>query len=588
MARSTSFRLAVLAALATTGCTVQITNPLVNVDPNVLPSVAPTRPPRPLEPPSPFDLALPTDPDGNGCDELGAGSPSVVFPMPEPKACPAVYPPPPGCEPEAVRGVYGEFAGLRAPAVFKKLRDAEAVRERLRAIYYKGRPRPAMTSAPPMPGTVPGREPRAAQQRGLLLTPPAPDYLWSCLQRGYPELCQAFLDGEIGVRPPIEPTPEPWFPEPCLYGPSQTVTLSGTVFDGQGTPFPGEVEVRVATADFSFNAKAEVVDGQWQVSGAPAGARLQVTAVHTPSGEARRRFVVPQPAFVDCGQEGFATVNFGGPANDADPLGHRYAMGVSAPDKATTRTALTLRVFDVAGQPVPGAMLTLRALGDQQGYKRSLPAGAVAGLVPVPVAFRGLQQERDEPNGMVAVTTSPVVDRPAIAIASATFDDVPAEVPLEVLAEAQGFQSVVRIIQPLSATRSHVFSLGGPATRQDPVAPQYALVPIAEQPVETPVTVVGAVFRQDSGKPVGAGVVRLVTEGGARDEAPLSPEGMYTFKGVKPRTVAVLTVEAPGFEPMRRKVRIGARPELTFNFGGVSTKTDPLAPSFGLVERIAE
>jgi hypothetical protein len=588
MARPTSFRLAVLAALATTGCTVQITNPLVNVDPNVLPTVAPTRPPQPLRP---------TDPDGNGCDELGAGSPSIVFPMPEPKACPAIYPPPPGCEPEAMRGVYGEFAGLRAPAVFKKLQDAEAVRERLRAVYYMDRPRPASTTAQPMPGAavgvVPGREPLAAQQRVLLRTPPAvprtlpaPDYLWSCLQAGYPELCQAFLDGENAVTPPVEPTPEPWFPEPCLYGPSQTVTLSGAVFDGQGTPFPGEVEVRVATADFSFNAKAEVVDGQWQVSGAPAGARLQVTAVHTPSGEARRRFVVPQAAFVDCGQEGFATVNFGGPTSDADPLGHRYAMGVSAPDKATSRTALTLRVFDVAGQPVPGAMLTLRALGDQQGYKRSLPAGAVAGKVPVPLAFRGLQQERDEPNGMVA--TSPVARRPAIAIASATFDDVPAEVPLEVLAEAQGFQSVVRIVQPLTATRPHIFSLGGPATRQDPVAPQYALVPIVEQPVEARVTVGGVVFRQDSGKPVGAGVVRLVTEGGDRDEAPLSQEGTYTFKGVKPRTVAVLTVEAPGFEPMRRKVRIGARPELTFNFGGTSTKTDPLAPSFGLVERIAE
>ncbi|MEB3328028.1 MAG: carboxypeptidase-like regulatory domain-containing protein [Candidatus Sericytochromatia bacterium] len=599
MAHPAPLRLAVLAALATTGCTVQLANPLITLDPSGLPGVAPTPDPvRPSLPPLP---PRPTDPDGNGCEELGAGSPSIVFPGPEPVACPAIYPPPPGCEPGARQGVYGEFAGLRAPAVFKALKDARAVRERLKAIYYMGPHQPGASDvvvALPVPVQAPAEAAPGAAQRRVVQTLPLPsDYLWSCLREGYPELAQAFLAGQPPiVAPSPPPEPEPWSPEPCLYAPGQTVLLSGAVFDGQGTPFSREVEVRVASPDYGFNATAEVVDGQWQVAGAPAGVRLQVTAVHLPSGEARRRFVVPQAAFVDCGEEGFATVNFGGPPTDADPLGHRYAMEAAAPEVPTARTALTLRVFDVAGRPLPGAVVTLRTLAGKQGYKRSLPVRPASGPVPVLMAFRGLQQTSAtvlvDDGEVVVAPRPPVAPPPEAAVVAATFEDVPADEPLEAYVEAPGHSPRQRTLAPLRASRPYTLAFGGPATRQDPLAPQFGLVPVPTVPDPRLVVVSGQVFAQATGAPVNGGGVRFVVEGGRApyvEAQPLSEEGTYTFKGVPAGSSGLLVVEAPGFERVTRRVFTGVgREAFTFNFGGPSTRLDPLAPAFGLVELIRE
>lgn len=584
-----SARLLLLGAIASPGCTVQITNPNVSVNPNVVGPVIPKP-------------TLAPNPQEDSCVTLGSSSASFVFPKAEPRACPAIYPPPPGCQGED-RGVYGEFAGLRAPVAFQGLPDAAAVRARLQRIYNQNliynQDQPTRLP-PPLGETRPGREPEARGAAGtrVLMLSIAQRSPWECLQEAYPELAQAFLAPSVTPTPPVPSVPpiviepEPWFPLPCFIEQGQTVTLAGGVYDGQGTPFQAEVEVRVSTADFSYSAESKVVDGRWEVSGAPAGVRLQVTAVHVPSGESRRRFVVPQAAFADCGQPGFATVNFGGRTSDADPLGPRYAMAVSAPEQRRETTALTVLVYDVAGQPLRSAAVTLRSLNPDAGYSRTANvAGEAGGEVYSPMQLGGGLVSN--PGSSIISSGGAVAARPPAppAPAAFTFEGVPTDTPLELRAQAPGFHEVLRLVDPLSAERRHRFAFGGPATRTDPMAPQYGLIPVEVQPIESRVTVTGRVFRQADGAPVREGTVRLGLEAGGAatmQETTISPDGTYRFEGLTARTRASITVDVPGFESMTRLVRIGRMDVATFNFGGPATKTDPLAAAFGLVETIRD
>ncbi|MEB3198317.1 MAG: carboxypeptidase-like regulatory domain-containing protein, partial [Candidatus Sericytochromatia bacterium] len=522
-------------------------NPLVNVD-------------RPDVPKPPVTIS-----GTDGCERFGPDSPSFVIPAGSDRVCPMIYPPPPGCD-AASLNLYGEFAGLRAPAEFRSLPDGAAVRGRLREIYTQSGGVPMVGTAGGAMG-APGSTSASEGTYRLKLTPPLAKRrmtAWECLQTGYPELAQAFLDGEGPVSPPpppeppiaVEPQPdwppvsEPWFPVPCVPGPSQTVVLSGHVFDEQGVPFRDEVEVRVASRDFGFLRDVTVVDGRFEVPDAPAGVRLEVTVRHVPSGESRRRFVTPLATFQDCGQPGFATLNFGGTRTDTDPLGHRYPLAAKAPVLKQEPARLKGEIYDLTGKLVPDAAVTLLSLGAQA----------------------------------VKLQTRTSAERGAYS-----FEAVPADEAVELTVSHPDYLPVVRTLPPVAAGDGGYAHFGGKATREDPLAPQFALVKrLQEAPAAVFVSVGGKVRAPQAKVQLPpAGVVRLEGEsdqGPFKQEAKLDSSSNYTFDKVPARLRGTLTVEAPGYEKVMRLVRVG-RQAATFHFGA-SDRSDPQGDAYGLVEKL--
>lgn len=399
---------------------------------------------------------------------------------------------------------------------------------------------------------------------------------WACFNKFYPGAATVYqaLKGSVTLpRPRVTPTPRPvptpspvptviatsqpailpaWFvPPPCRPSAQSQLSLSGTVFDEQGVPFPDGVEVRVSTRGFAFNTTVQVSDGRYWVYGAPAGEKLEITAVHQASGEARRRFVTPAGSFNDCGPQGFAVVNFGGPKSPDDALGHRYPLPTVDSTYKQERAVVSGQVYDIGGNPMEDVTVTLTSLLADVPYKATVQTAGGAYVV----------------------------------------NEVPTGVPIEIRVEHPSYHARARadvFFAGDAGRKGNVVNFGGDPSIEDPYAPQYGLAPLPPDTITGPVPVKGLVENID-GKPVTAGVVYARSqEPGVPFEAKaaIGPDGAYHFDSVPGGIEIEFTLEAPGYEPMVRYERLGLERGAYVHFGGGSEQEDPEGESYALVELV--
>jgi hypothetical protein len=100
-----------------------------------------------------------------------------------------------------------------------------------------------------------------------------------------------------------------------------SVALEGTLYDAAGAPFtsPGQVHVVSTNPSNPFDSTVDSVEGHYLFHGVPTGIALRVT-VTSPGHEEVTRLVTPLrgPSW---------TLNFGGPATEADPDAPAFAIG---------------------------------------------------------------------------------------------------------------------------------------------------------------------------------------------------------------------------------------------------------------------
>ena len=402
---------------------------------------------------------------------------------------------------------------------------------------------------------------------------------WACFQKFYPGAVTVYQGkGGKGAsrspRPivPGSPTPKPsptpmigiatappdWFfpppPPPCAARDQMGFALSGSVYDEQGTPFADGVEVRVSTRGFAFNTTVKVQDGRYYVYDAPAGEKLEITVVHEASGEARRRFVTPAAVYDQCGPQGFAVVNFGGPKTADDALGHRYPLPtVESTFKRADTAVVSGQVYDIAGNPLDGVHVTFTSLSADAPYEAQA------------ISSQG----------------------------SYVVNNVPSGVPMEIRVEHPQFHARARadvFFAGEGGRKGNVVNFGGDPTLQDPHAPQYALAPLPPENLIRNVPVKGLVESID-GDVVTVGVVR------ARSYEPKVPfeakaeiqrDGSYAFPAVPAGVEIEFTLEAPGYEAIFRYERLWLDRGVVINFGGGQEQDDPEGESYALVETIED
>ncbi len=358
---------------------------------------------------------------------------------------------------------------------------------------------------------------------------------------------------------PTRPSPPPigtvlpeWFvPPPCRPTEQSQVSISGTVFDEQGVPFPDGVEVRASTRGFAFNTTVYVTDGRYYVYGAPAGEKLEITALHQASGEARRRFVTPAAVYDDCGPQGYAVVNFGGPKSADDALGHRYPLPTVASSYKQDRAVVSGQVYDIGGNAMDGVSVTLSSLLAAVPYTATVQTSGGAYVV----------------------------------------NDVPTGVPIEIRVEHASYHARARadvFFAGEAGRKANVVNFGGDPTLEDPYAPQYALAPVPPESITRTVPVKGQVETID-GEIVTLGVVRvrsLEPTVPFEAKAEIQRDGLYSFDNVPGGVEIEFTLEAPGYEPIFRYERLGLERGAYVNFGGGSEQEDPEGESYALVETI--
>lgn len=388
---------------------------------------------------------------------------------------------------------------------------------------------------------------------------------WACFQKFFPGAFTVYMGKKGAGTATPRPTPTAmmaspavaimpeWFvPPPCRPADTSRVSLGGTVFDEQGVPFPDGVEVRVSTRGFAFNTTVKVMDGRYWVYDAPAGEKLEITAVHEATGEARRRFVTPAAVYDDCGPNGFAVVNFGGPKTADDALGHRYPLPTveSGYERKAETATVTGRVYDIGGNEID-ARVTVTSL-----------------LAEVP-----FEATVDTAGGAYVV------------------NDVPPGVPCEIRVEHPSYHARARadVFFPGEGGRKgNVVNFGGDPTLEDPYAPQYALAPVPPETITRPVAVKGHVENID-GDVVTLGVVRarsLEPQVPFEAKAEIRQDGSYSFDAVPGGVEIEFVLEAQGYEPIFRYERLHTDAGVYVNFGGGSEAEDPEGESYALVETI--
>ena len=378
---------------------------------------------------------------------------------------------------------------------------------------------------------------------------------WACFQKFYPDAVTVFMTLDQ-TMPPASPTPRPsasigiWLPPPppCREIMAGTVAINGMVFDQQGVPFASGVEVRVRNPNHSFSADAQVENGHYYVYGAPAGEKLEITAIHNDSGEARRRFVVPQAYYQDCGNEGFSVVNFGGPKSAEDAVGHRYPLPADASAQVQSQQATVKgQAFDLWGKPIDGASVQVTSLSPEQPFKAQAQVS----------------------NGSFVI------------------NNLPAGVPVEFRCEFPGYRARARVGVYFANGRSNVVNFGGAPTIEDPQGPQYGLAPLPTEEYRKPVVIKGMV-RDIDGKVIRTGLIKVVS---LEPEVPFSAtatlvDGQYVFNNLPAGIEIEFMITADGFEPTWRYERVrkegGA---VNFGDGG---EGDPEGEAYGLVETVEE
>lgn len=218
--------------------------------------------------------------------------------------------------------------------------------------------------------SLPGRAPSFVRAGGLVAVPlalaacqPAPGIPDSSQLVGSPSVVasgtpsptptpgpSASPSQAASPRPtPIMQQPNPWASAPApTYG--KTTIVSGAVYDENGVGVDGStVTVRSLDTSVPYTATALTSQGSWVVNSLPEGADVEIVA-SKPGWTSRRRVGTYQTnANVK------NTVNFGGPADPADPIGAAYFISdypevvsvdpgddASGADEGSVRYRLTL------------------------------------------------------------------------------------------------------------------------------------------------------------------------------------------------------------------------------------------------------
>lgn len=383
---------------------------------------------------------------------------------------------------------------------------------------------------------------------------------WACFQKFFPGATKVFMIKRDGrPRPnetamPTSPRPTTMIgiweppPPPCRPVSAGTVAINGMVFDQQGVPFATGVEVRVRNPNHSFSQDAIVENGHYYVYGAPAGEKLEITAVVQDSGEARRRFVVPQAYYQDCGNEGFSVVNFGGPKSAEDAVGHRYPLVGDAQTQVKNQTTLVSgQVFDIWGGQLDGVTIVATSLDADAPYKATATTSNGAWVM----------------------------------------NNVPAGVPVEFRCEYPNYRARARVGVFFAGGKRNVLNFGGDPTIEDPQGPQYGLALLPPETYRKPVVITGKV-RDIDGKVVRTGKITIVS---LAPEVPFSAtisllDGQYVVNNLPAGIEFEFMLEASGFEPTWRyeRVRAGGG-EINFGEGGDG---DPEGEYYGLVEEVED
>ncbi len=258
-------------------------------------------------------------------------------------------------------------------------------------------------------------------------------------------------------------------------------TLRGRVVDEAGAPVPGAI-----------------VEGKWQQSGGsggPGGMSLMMTPKVKATTEARGDFLLE-------GIHPGATVSLEARSGDARTEGPRTGQPGAA-DPVTLRlstantVALSGRVVDPSGRPVPGALLRIRS--------RSAERDGLAD--PDFVRFEGSAEIRTGPDGRFRTPRQ--------------------------LRRGYGYSAEVQAEGRLSDTTSWL--LLEPST--EPTLPDLALLGLR--------TVRGRVL-DDRGRPVAGAVVRVTGDAPTPVRVVSDAQGRFTLAGVL-ETPAFLFVEKPGY-----------------------------------------
>jgi hypothetical protein len=534
-------RLAMLGALVLTGCQLKIDPSILPIIPSPGPTGRPVSPPPPSATPQPGDVEARFLGYQKGPSWL-AQSVSI-----ESEADFKAFN-------DGAPGDYGrnaDFAKERVVALYETSAPSGRCGGREWFFHVAGGELVFDVRTRPGPAAACAEAPIPSGSYAVFVLPKAPQAIRGA--RRFSEIPRP------STRPSATPSPRPttgvWFPPPpppCLPAAASQVALSGTVFDEQGVPFPDGVEVRVSTKGFAFNTTVYVTDGRYWVTGAPAGEKLEITALHQATGEARRRFVTPAAEFDDCGPNGFAVVNFGGPKSADDPLGHRYPLPTveSTYERKQDGTTVSGAVYDIAGNPMD-ARITLTSLLAETPFTATV----------------------DAQGGRYVV------------------NQVPAGVPMEIRAEADGYSARARadvFFEGEGGRKGNVVNFGGDPSVEDPYAPQYALAPTPPEDLVRPVAVKGQVATIDD-EVVTVGVVHARSLDPAvpfEAKAEIDRSGTYAFSNVPAGVEIEFTLEAPGYEPIFRYERLWLDRGVYINFGGGSEQEDPEGESYALVETI--
>lgn len=275
------------------------------------------------------------------------------------------------------------------------------------------------------------------------------DFQATIVPRGYYEIWLVYPPGNV-----IAPSVASWQCPPATL-------LSGKVYDGAGKPVPpgGTVQVKVTTdaGIVIYDRSVPIIEGAYRLDDVPEPATTEVTA-RVPGWPPRTRGdgigslqikwagypkgAVSGDVFTDT-QGAPLVYNFGGPATATDPDAPAYflAPDLTAPEMASAK--LSGRVYDQTGRAVP----------DHVGAKIIVDASPRGGSP----AFHAQVDVRDGTYSVEGVPTG-----------------VPVSVDLRInpIYPLRAPRQAVLIPLKISG-HENVLNFGGPATPDDPEAPDH-------------------------------------------------------------------------------------------------------------------
>lgn len=233
-------------------------------------------------------------------------------------------------------------------------------------------------------------------------------------------------------------------------------TLHGKVYDEKGQPVASarvRLTVKQAGGDVYFQGETEVQEGAYRFERVPAPADTDIEVV-LPDGTSRQRFDGTggiQIKWGCCNGDAWLqnygqplTYNFGGPSVPEDPLAPGYFVSSRLKDPAIATTTVTGQVYDQLGQLVPDHVNAI-VIAETEPRWDAPPNRRIAKVQ----------------SGTYSLTVPTGVTALDLRIDPGTFVLIHPPSP--------------RVFLPESLTgKPNVFNFGGPATPDQPDAPQYA------------------------------------------------------------------------------------------------------------------